>query len=657
MAHPPGCSQFEFEHFNGIPLDLPQKTPTNTSFLFVVKTPDSGVLSRSTSRIAAASINSHAQRWAQDIGGSKGAQPLHTNKTTSGVHADLRFENCVNRCRIDRLGVSDTKVTKSRRPALASKSKSKSKSSKKRIANVPSAVPSEAPTTISSNNSKPETTSATSHQDQRPSRRELNPTLPTPSNPLPLPLAVFSGPTASALDYIRVPSLSLDSNIQSVLQYYLSFVLLSAPDDGPHSTHPQDTQLVQHSSTIKAIVQGCLRESVHLYALLAATASRMKRVSGIHFAPDHGPESYLSKAIQGLRALLTVQMASTDRQLILDIYYLSVCEWYLGSYDAACTHSNFLKQLLRALPPGTSEFDQYVHDMLCYDNTWLSLGASSRTDQGSKPSSLVSYYQSSPRDHRVWDLEDEQDASDRCSALRSALQGPTYSQDLRDLVRDLPPVLNLFQHFNAHKLDEVDDAFVGANPLASSCAELTRRILEKPSYGNELCCRLALILNLRSIARAATPATRTGTTSPSTSTSDSTDTDRETILTIQRLRRQLQYEILLPSNEISRSSSVSLARHSTPSSSSSPPPSSGSSPTAPSTNPCSKIWTGASDELLLWILVTGVSAARRAHLTDEAHWFRTRATALMDLLDITTQAQLEQLMGSFFAADGMDAVC
>jgi len=55
--------------------------------------------------------------------------------------------------------------------------------------------------------------------------------------------------------------------------------------------------------------------------------------------------------------------------------------------------------------------------------------------------------------------------------------------------------------------------------------------------------------------------------------------------------------------------------------------------------------------------VTGVSAARRAHLTDEAHWFRTRATALMDLLDITTQAQLEQLMGSFFAADGMDAVC
>lgn len=638
MAHTQGFSQFEFEHFKGFQLDLPRQTPANTSFLFVVKTPDSDVLSRSTSRIAAASINSHAQRWAQDIGGSKGTQPLHADKTTQGVNADLRFENCVNRCRVDRLGACATKVTKSRRSSLASKSKS----SKKTISNVPS----ESPTTISSNNNKNATSS---HQDQQPSKVELNSTLPTPS----YPLAVFSGSTASILDSVRIPSLALDSNIHSVLQYYLSFVLLSTPDDGPHSKPPQDAQLIQHSSTIRAIVQGCMQEAVHLYALLAATASRMKRVSGVHFAPDHGPESYLSKAIQGLRALLTVQMVSSDRQLILDIYYLSVCEWYLGSYDAAYTHSNFLKRLLRALPPGVSEFDRYVYDMLCYDNSWSSLGAPSRTYQGPKTSSMS--YQPSPQGNQIWDLENlEPDARYRCSALRLALQGPTYSQDLRDIVRDLPSILSLSHHFNVHMLDEIDDAAANANQLVSSCFDLTQRLLEKPSYGNELCCRLALTLNLRYISQVATAATdsSTGAAYPSCSvlpttshcTSDSTETERETFHSIQRLRRQLQYEILLPSNEISRSTIVRLARRP-------PPPSSPTTRT--STRSRSKIWTGSSDELLLWILVTGVVAARSSHLADEAHWFRTRATALMGLLDITTRTQLEDLMLSFFAVDGM----
>ncbi|KEF55300.1 uncharacterized protein A1O9_08954 [Exophiala aquamarina CBS 119918] len=636
MASTHRFSQFEFEHYKGFPLDLPRQTPANTSFLFVVKTPDSDILSRSTSRSAAASINSHAQRWAQDVGGSKGALPLHTNKPAPSVNADLRFKNCVNRCRIDRLGVSDTKTTKSK--SRRSVTASQSKSSKKRVPKVHS----QSPITRSSNNN---TTETTSHQDQRPSKHELNPTLPTPSSPL----AVFSGSTASILDYVRIPCISLDPNIQSVLQYYLSFVLLSTPTptpgDGPQSEPQRDTRLIQHSSTIRAIVQGCLQETVHLYALLAATASRMKRVSGIHFAPDHGPESYLSKAIQGLRALLTVQMASSDRQLILDIYYLSVCEWYLGSYDAAYTHSNFLKRLLKALPPGMSEFDQYVYDMLSYDSSWFSpagLGLPSGSDRrpkGPKTSSFVPY-QLLPQDRQIWDLESlEPDAPCRCSALRSALQGPSYSQDLRDKVQGLAPILTLFRHFNPPRLDEEDHASAAANQLVSSCSDLAERLLEKPSYGNELCCRLALILNLRYIARivAAVPPSPSG----------PAETEREAVLSTQRLRRQLQYEILLPSNEISRSTSTTtgLSRQL---SSRGPP-----SPMTTSLSLRSKIWTGDSDELLLWILVTGVLTARRVHLSDEVHWFGTRATALMGLLDITTHAQLQELMLSFFAVDGM----
>lgn len=679
MAHTQSFAKPEFAHFSSLQLDLPRSTPANTSFLFVVKTPNSGVLSRSTSRTAAASINSHAQRWAQESGASKGNQPLH-EKASPGVNSDLRFESCVNRCRIDRLGGSGSKVSKPRRSAAVGDGKSSPSNSKssKGVA----IVPSEPPTTILSKKRKSSTTSPV------PVPVPVSVSVPvhqlTKLNPTPPTIPAFSFSTTSVLDYIRIPSLSLDSNSQSVLQYYLSFVLLSTPERGPHNTSlPRDLRLTQHSSTIRAIVQGCLQETVHLYALLAATASRMKRVSGIQFAPDHGPESYLSKALQGLRALLTVQMASSDRQLVLDIYYLSVCEWYLGSYDAANTHSNFLKHLVKSLPPGASEFDQYVYDMLCYDNTWLSPAAaaaaaaavaakepsSQAAEDGPLTSSLVPYQPCPPQGHHVWDLKNLEPDARCCSALSLALQGPTYSQDLRKMVRDLPPILTLFKHFNSHTLDEAGRAALEAKQLVASCSELARRLLEKPSYGNELCCRLALILNLRYMAQIAGATSTKRSVPPSTSTSSSISnpTEAETALSIQRLRRQLQYEILLPSNEISRSSSSLFSRP--PSSSPSYPrqeyPVQHSPPFPPSPSPSSvssthpmtprsTIWTGDSDELLLWILITGLFAARNSNLDDdEVYWFGTRATALMQLLDIKTHDQLKDLMLSFFAVDEM----
>lgn len=666
MAQSHKSSQFEHSPFGSFQFDGPRPAPPNTSFLFVVKTPDSGVLSRSSTRSAAASINSHAQRWAQENGTAKENQPLQ-NAAAPGVNSDLRFESCVTRCRIDRLGMPEGKASKSKRPTVFSDAKSSPKSLL--VQRAKGITLSESPTAISSKK----------HKSSNPPRSRL--VLQPPSKPDQIPSTdpTFDLSTAKpVLNRIRIPSVSLDSNAQSVLQYYLSFVLLSTAD-AAQSTTPQSSNLNTHSSIIKAIVQGCLQEKIHLYALLAATASRMKRVSGVHFTADHGPESYLSKAIQCLRTLLTVETASSDRQIILDIYYLSVCEWYLGSYDAANTHFVFLKHLLRSLPRGFSEFDQYVSDMLCYDDSWLGrnpiryrLGPAKEGPSASLPSAFPSTSRSSftscrslPPEpwHRSCNYKNIVANECCCSAFTLALQGPTYSQDLRNTVQGLPPVITIFEQLNLHTPEKAKSTSAVADQVVASCTKVAQRLLENPSYGNELCCRLALVLILRYMVRIAA------------GTSYNND-PTESKLALQRLRRQLQYEILLPSNEISLSSNKSgISGHtkshsqqddspeSTTSFSSSPIP-----PTAASSLPHSKIWTGHSNELLLWILVTGLFAARQQSAcqfansksevgdlddSDEVHWFGTRATALMQFLDITSQDRLKDLMVSFLCLDEM----
>ncbi|KAK5062799.1 hypothetical protein LTR84_004874 [Exophiala bonariae] len=658
MAQAHKFSQVEYSHFGSIQFDVPRPAPPNTSFLFVVKTPDSGVLSRSSSRSAAASINSHAQRWAQEIGTVKENQPLH-NAAAPGVNSDLRFESCVTRCRLDRLGISEGKASKSKRSTAVSGATASPKLLP--VQKLKSIASSESPTAVSSKKLKSSRQAISRLPATCASKLDqMSPTDPT--------FGLSSAPPI--LDYIRMSPLSLDGNAQLVLQYYLSFVLLSTAD-ASHRTTPLDSSLNKHSSTIKAIVQGCLQEDIHLYALLAATASRMKRVSGVQFAADHGPESYLSKAIQCLRALLTVETASSDRQIILDIYYLSVCEWYLGSYDAANTHFTFLKHLLKSLPQGFSEFDQYVADMLSYDDCWLRPSpVRSRLNSASSTSPSPSTFRSSMLSYRKLPPKpshhEKMAAEACCSAFDLALQGPTYSQDLRGIIQELPPICNLFRSFNRHTPEEANGTSLVPNKVVASYTELAQRLLENPSYGNELCCRLALVLILRYMVRGAIE------TNYDTQSTEST-------MALQRLRRQLQYEILLPSNEISLSSKQIWASGNIqpaskqdgpphfPASSLSSPLSTPKSPTTPSSRPHSKIWTGHSNELLLWILVTGLFAARQQSTSslnsnkddidsddgEEVHWFGTRAMALIQFLDIKSHDRLTDMMVSFFCVDEM----
>lgn len=415
----PNQDQFEFSHFNSIRLKS-QRAPARTSpFLFIVKTPSSGALSRSTTRSAAASINSHAQRWVQEAACSKAISQTHNSDT-------LLFENCVIRCRVDRLLDEDCKSSKGRRSG-ARKGNSVSRPSTKKCPTKTTKSSEKLSTTPRHNDSA--TSPPEPNQDdvcEEPTRRPR--------------IAVLGLSSLSTIDPFKCTSLELDAGVQTTLQYYLSFALLSTPQssvDVCKSSAPGCG--LRHCSTINAIIQGCMRESVHMYALLAATASRMRRVSGISFRPDNGPEIYLHKAIQSMRLLLDTEAAVQDRQIILDIYYLSVCEWYMESYAASRTHFNFLKHFWKSIDPGLSTFDQYISDMLSYVDVFLG----SKTTE---PSTLDTT--SLPTRREAMDRSPGWRSSfaGHCSAFPSSLENETYSQDLKDTVQELPPLLRAHSH-------------------------------------------------------------------------------------------------------------------------------------------------------------------------------------------------------------------
>lgn len=596
----------EFAHFTSLQLGPQRPSPSKGSFLFVVKTPKSDLLSRSTSRSAAASINSHAQRWAQDTALSNTHQP--SGSVDSPSHTEtLNFDKCVTRCRLDRLGTLDNKTPKSRRCRV-----------KKPPAKFHISIDTQTgePTTVLGN-----------------SRTTISPNPETRSNaimgPRPVTWSPSPGfPTSPSFERLNPSSLPRDANVNSVLQYYLSFVLLSMPEkDGLTPSKA----IAQHCSNIGAIVQGCMQQEVHMYSLLAATASRMRLVSGICFKANNGPESYLDKAIHSLRGLLKTDLTIKDRQLILDIYYLSVCEWYLGNYEAADTHFRFVKTFWRSLEPSSSTIDNYLHGMLAYID-----GFASPVEPFDPPKSCPSW-SVSPSTHPAPCLQSP--GSDRleagCSGFASALESAACSHDLKRIVLDLVCIPGTFQDIRL-RLDHGEALVSETNWFQSKCSQLTHRLLSPPSYGHELCCRLALALVLGHMSQVLGPGMACMDSEACFATSESN-------LRVQRLRRQLQYEITLPCNEINPKT---LLRSASQVLSSSLPP---GTPTSPRS-----IWTGNSNELLLWILLTGLfMAEKQTDLQDERSWFERRVRALVAGLAIQDKAQLSVLMESFFSLPEM----
>jgi hypothetical protein len=156
-----------------------------------------------------------------------------------------------------------------------------------------------------------------------------------------------------------------------MLQYFISFTIPTATEVGNRAS--DEFERGQYLPAIKEVVDGCLFNEMHLLCLLTATAARMEHVSKLTVSERNSARRMMTRAIPHIRTYLgSLSAAAMDKQVILDIFYLSVCEWYMGYYPSALTHMRGAQNLLEALSLD-SQFDAFIKETLCYNDVFLAI--------------------------------------------------------------------------------------------------------------------------------------------------------------------------------------------------------------------------------------------------------------------------------------------
>ena len=328
-------------------------TPKPRSFLFINKDAESEILSRSSGRVAT-SINSHVQRWQDKRGGRSSTSQVKPHSTQATGTKAPSYKDCVTKFRPKPRKRIEKDAPKERLPFERERSESSSSG----------------PATTYS--TTPESLEGSSESDSilEVVNRDVSP----PSKDA-IYRANFSG--ADCIDPFQ-STYAHHPGVQPILQYYIRFSLVSTfQSDAKAKGFKKEPP---HFPAIRRIVQGSLTQQMHMYALLAATAARMKRVSGITFHGKSSPEYLLDNAIRCIRehlASCTGSLPADDRQVILDMFYICICEWYAKSYAVARTHLAFVRYFWNLLRPSESIFDKYIHDMITYNDVFLAIETAS----------------------------------------------------------------------------------------------------------------------------------------------------------------------------------------------------------------------------------------------------------------------------------------
>ncbi|OQV03138.1 hypothetical protein CLAIMM_08223 [Cladophialophora immunda] len=118
---------------------------------------------------------------------------------------------------------------------------------------------------------------------------------------------------------------------------------------------------------------------MHMLSLLTATAARMEEVSKKTISHHHTARNLMTRAIPHIRRHLQLfPDLILDKQVILDIFYLGACEWYLDDHESARTHQRAAGNLINSLDPRLP-FDAFVKETIVYNDIFLAV------EMGRKP--------------------------------------------------------------------------------------------------------------------------------------------------------------------------------------------------------------------------------------------------------------------------------
>ncbi len=269
----------------------------------------------------------------------------------------------------------------------------------------------------------------------------------------PSPPALVTSTTGTMADqfaYLETPNDTWWSHnaFQYSVQVWLPYIFqdLDLIDETWPSTSSQSIP-----DTINRIVQGCLANRMHMYALLAASSGFMKFVLRQQLDRHDAPEYCMGKALQHLRHHLSGPnhpMPQVDELLIFDLIALSIFELYVKNPEGARTHFNMVHHLVQML--GGAEDLETPLRALCRSWDLLVASASGEPpfigltwDPGSLPSAQM-------RDVILLELARHGIVPSGVGLIQFAHAGTVHSE-LRTAVIDVVQWFQVMQHCHLQK--------------------------------------------------------------------------------------------------------------------------------------------------------------------------------------------------------------
>jgi hypothetical protein len=188
--------------------------------------------------------------------------------------------------------------------------------------------------------------------------------------------------------------ITLDASVQTFLQYFHRYTIGSS-HTAPLELLPPRLRRHPRRNLMQTIILESLFEERHLYSILSLAAARMQRFSSDQSIYDSNAEFFMHQAIKRLRTHLKSCKSGTDidTQTMYDIHWLAACEAYRGKFAAAETHLRAIAQLVRLLDKSNA-LDQQLLESICMLDTSIS------TQTGTIP--LIAWpWESSPPVHQM----------------------------------------------------------------------------------------------------------------------------------------------------------------------------------------------------------------------------------------------------------------
>ena len=124
---------------------------------------------------------------------------------------------------------------------------------------------------------------------------------------------------------------------------------------------------------VSSIVRGCLSNQMHMYAFLACIPMRMNLYGVPSTVISESPEASMSKALRTMRMYFAqVSAGPFDHQVILDIFFVSLAEFFRKNFAAMRIHLRMVHHIVDSLG-GWDRVSQYIREVCCYTELCFAL--------------------------------------------------------------------------------------------------------------------------------------------------------------------------------------------------------------------------------------------------------------------------------------------